>query len=125
MAKKSNVTFGIIAGMAIGALSALLTAPKSGKELRRDIKGAASIKYREVEKQLRQAIKQLSDKIAALKKGSVDQTSKDIEQLLQTAESIKQRLSALYSDYREGIIDRTQIEAVLQEYKTIQNKSEN
>ncbi|OGU37454.1 MAG: hypothetical protein A2068_10890 [Ignavibacteria bacterium GWB2_35_6b] len=45
-----GIAIGILAGGIVGAIVALLTAPKSGKEVRRDIKNKSEEYYDDLEK---------------------------------------------------------------------------
>jgi gas vesicle protein len=56
-----KVVIGVMAGLAAGYVAGILTAPKSGKETRQDIKEVTSRAYREVEARLKGAYADLGD----------------------------------------------------------------
>jgi gas vesicle protein len=82
---------GLLAGGAIGALVALLNAPKSGKELHKDIKSKTDEYYDETEKFIAEAKEKARDTINEGEKRSkqliVNAKSKS-EELLKKAERI-------------------------------------
>src|SRR5664280_3729757 len=75
---------GLLAGGAIGAIVALLTAPKSGKELRKDIKNKTDEYYDETEKFIADA------KVKA--KDMMNEGKRRPEQLISNAKSKSEEL---------------------------------
>lgn len=101
MSKETNLSKGILigflAGGVVGAIIAFLYAPKSGKELRKDIKDKADEYMGEAEKYIADAKdkakalinegKQKSDKIITEAKVKTDEILKDAERLFHDAKS--------------------------------------
>jgi gas vesicle protein len=82
---------GFLAGSAIGAVIALLYAPKSGKELRKDIKNKTDEYYEETEKFLAEAKDKAKELVNEGKKRSeqlVSNAKTKSEELLKSAERI-------------------------------------
>jgi len=75
---------GLLAGGAVGALAVLLYAPKSGKELRKDIKNKTDEYYNETKKFIGDAKEKTNDILNEGKKRS--------EQLIANAKSISEEL---------------------------------
>ena len=94
MAKNSNgkgILVGFLAGAAIGAIITLLYAPKSGKELRSDIKEKADEYLGEAEKYIAEAKDKAKDMINEGKKRSeklISDAKIKSEELLKDAEKI-------------------------------------
>lgn len=56
-----KVAASLLLGLAVGYVAGVLTAPKSGKETRQDIKDAANKAYKQAEARLKDAYSDLSD----------------------------------------------------------------
>lgn len=92
-----NLIIGLLAGGAIGAVLALLYAPKSGKELRKDIKDKTDEYLTEAEKYLDDARvkakdlinegKKKSEKLISDAKTKSDELLKDAEKLFNEAKT--------------------------------------
>ena len=86
-----SILIGFLAGGAIGAILALLYAPKSGKELRSDIKEKADEYLGEAEKYIAEAKDKAIDMINESKKKSeklISDAKNGSEELLRDAEKI-------------------------------------
>ena len=82
--KKGRFSLGLLVGAAIGAIAGLLTAPKSGKETRQDIKRKAGDIKQNVEGKIADA------------KGKVQHVADDIsEQVGQQVEHIKEGVEVI------------------------------
>lgn len=94
----------IFAGLA-GFLLGILTAPKSGKETRQDIKNAAQTGVAEAEKQLKKLHTQMNDMIgqAKTKAESLKGTAqKDLQMAIDKAMVVKEKARVLLSSVHEG-----------------------
>jgi gas vesicle protein len=96
---------GALVAAAAGYVAGILTAPKSGKETRKDIKDAANKHITEIEKQLKKKhtelnglIKDASEKVAKAK-GSAKQ---EIEQLVAKASQAREKIRIALSSVRDG-----------------------
>lgn len=94
----------LIAGAA-GYVAGILTAPKSGKETRADIKKTTDKTVAEAEKQLKQAHTELGDMIADAKKHGKDLSGRGkspLDEVTSRANDVKEKLRELISAVREG-----------------------
>lgn len=96
---------GAVVAAAAGYVAGVLTAPKSGKETRQDIKDAANKRITEIEKQLKQKhtelnnlMKTVAEKAGALKGGA----KKEADGVLGKATSAKDRVREALSGIRDG-----------------------
>jgi gas vesicle protein len=115
-----GLAFGFITGAVVGGIAALLLAPKSGKELRQDIRNKSGDVAHDVEKYLKQAqekaknlINEGKDKSSALVADArvrAEALLKDTEQMLANAKQrmsdegarVKQAVKAGVDAYKEG-----------------------
>lgn len=105
---KSNAkkwAIGTLVAAAAGYVAGILTAPKSGKETRQDIKNAAEKGVAEAEKQLKKLHTQISDllseaktKVASLK----GIAQKDLQSAIDKATAAKEKARELLSALHEG-----------------------
>jgi gas vesicle protein len=96
---------GALIAAAAGYAAGVLTAPKSGKETRKDIKDAANKKISELEKLLKQKHTELSGLIqnAADKANSAKGNAKnEAEELLKKAMQAKDKVRLALSSVRDG-----------------------
>lgn len=107
MSKDSAKKFaiGTVVAAAAGYVAGVLTAPKSGKETRQDIKDTAEKSVAEAEKQLRKLHTELNNLIdeAKSKAGDLsDKTRKELDNLLEKAKDSKDKAHELMSALHEG-----------------------
>ena len=105
---------GLLAGSAIGAIVALLYAPKSGKELRNDIKNKTDEYYDETEKFIADAKVKAKNMMNEGKKRSeqlIANAKSKSEELLKNAERIfteaKNKTGSIFSTGKEVVDDET------------------
>ena len=100
-----NVGIAIIAGLAAGYALGLLTAPKSGKDTREDIKELSTKAYKAAESRLKESYEDLSDVIASAsqqaKKLGV-KGRKELDVLLAAAHEAQGRVKQLIASLRRG-----------------------
>ena len=126
---------GLLAGGAMGALVALLTAPKSGKELRKDIKNKTNEYYDETEKFIADAKVKAKDMMNEGKKRSdqlIANAKSKSEELLKNAERIfteaKNKTGSFFATGKE-VVDgetaklKTAFEAGVNAYKETKNQN--
>jgi len=105
-AKKVAIGSGIAA--AVGYLAGILTAPKSGKQTRSDIKKTADKTVIEAEKELKKLHTELSKLIDEAKKGSTKLSSKakkEADDLVDKAKDTKEKAREMLSAIHEGDTD--------------------
>lgn len=96
---------GTAVAAAAGFLTGILTAPKSGKETRKDIKEAAVSGINEAERQLKRLHTELNDVIAQAKDHSDRVTGKTKEELdvaMQATRQVKEMVREILSAVHEG-----------------------
>lgn len=96
---------GAIVAAAAGYVAGILTAPKSGKETRKDIKEAAEHGVAEAEKQLKKLHTQMSEVLdqAKVKIGELKGTAqKDLQMAVNKATAAKEKAREMLSALHEG-----------------------
>jgi gas vesicle protein len=108
-----------VAGV-VGYVAGILTAPKSGKETRQDIKSTAAKVKRETEKKLKTAhsdlnrvIEEVKDKGGKLKGKAQTEFSQGLDKAKKAKEKVREVLSALH----EGDADDPELKQALKEAK--------
>lgn len=94
-------TLAAVAGYVVG----VLTAPKSGRETRKDLKNAADKGYLEAEKELKKLNTELSNVVAEAKKSSSKlsaKAQKELDNLVQEAKDTKEKAREMISAVRDG-----------------------
>ena len=119
--------FGLLAGSAIGAILALLYAPKSGKELRADIRAKTDELMDNADVLIQDARKKLPDiSSEARKRGEqvISEVKSQANSLLEDADkvlnNVKQRSSSILD---EGIRVKDAVKAGMDAYKNERNRS--
>ena len=83
--KRTGSGIGMLAiGAAVGAVAALLLAPKSGKEMRSDIKGKATDVNNKIKgrtQQVSQKTRELTEKARTRAKDAIDQTADSVQEM--------------------------------------------
>lgn len=118
--KKKNLAVGALVAAAAGYVAGILTAPKSGKETRKDIKDAAVKTRAEVEKNLKKLHSELSDLIDEGKKKAKNLTSKaqkEMHEALDKAQTAKDKAREVLSVLHEGDTDDKDLQKAVDEVK--------
>jgi gas vesicle protein len=107
MSKDTNKKWaiGAIVAAAAGFVAGILTAPKSGKETREDIKNTANRVVSEVEKQLKKLHSEMNVVIEDAKKlltGKSGKAKEDISKALHAAKEKQVKVKELLSALRDG-----------------------
>lgn len=103
-----NVAVGTLIAAGIGYAAGVLTAPKSGRETRKDIQSAAQKAKKEAEKNLKNLHGELTDLIDTGKIKATNLTSSaknEFEEALHKAQSAKKKVGELLSAIHEGDAD--------------------
>jgi gas vesicle protein len=110
--------FGALIAAAAGYVAGILTAPKSGKETRQDIKHAAEHGMAEAEKQLKKLHTQMNellaeakDKLATLK----GTAQKDLQTAIDRTAAAKEKARELLSSLHEGDADDKDLKKAIDE----------
>lgn len=99
---------GTVIAAAAGYIAGILTAPKSGKETREDIKTATEQGISEAEKQLKKLHTELNSVIAdatVIAKDVKGKAQDDIQKATETARAVKEKARELLSAVHEGQAD--------------------
>jgi len=102
----------------IGYLAGILTAPKSGKETREDIKNTANQAISEAEKQLKTLHTQINDLADEAKKGGKELSKKakgELDELVEMANDSKQRVREMISGIHEGDADDKELQKAIKD----------
>jgi gas vesicle protein len=105
MGKAKNLAVGAAIAGAAGYLAGLLTAPKSGRETREDLKNAGLKGMTEAEKQLKALHTDLAKTVdEARDKGSklTGKAQKELTELVDKAKSTKEKVREVLSAVHEG-----------------------
>ena len=121
MTKRRNVAVGtvLVAGLAYAA--GILTAPKSGRETRKDIRRKTQQAKTEAERRLKQAhseLNELIDKANKFAQSSKSKLSEEWNAALRQAEKVRQKTRELLSAIHEGEAEDKDLQAALDEIKT-------
>jgi gas vesicle protein len=118
MAKSNKFAVGaLMAGLA-GYLAGVLTAPKSGKQTRDDIKDNVSQRWSEAEKELKTLHTELAGRVEDLKTKADILTGKaqnEVNDLLTKARASKEKVRAVLSAIHEGDAQDVDLQKALKE----------
>lgn len=124
MFKKSSTTskiaIGALFAAVVGFLAGILTAPKSGKETREDIKEGTAKVVANTEKELKVLHTEISDLIANAKTKGADFTGKakaELDDLTAKAEVSRQKAREVISGFHEGDSDDKDLGRAIKESK--------
>jgi gas vesicle protein len=110
----------LVAGVA-GYVAGILTAPKSGKETRKDIQSAALKAKREAEAKLKTLHAELDDLIAEGKQKATSAKAtgkKELDTALKAAQAAKKKAREMLSAIHEGDADDEDLQAAITEVKS-------
>ncbi len=119
--KSSNAgkwALGALAAGVVGYLAGILTAPKSGKETREDIKVAASKAGREAEKRLKELYNELSELVdeGSVKAHELKARAKlELEDAIAKAKVSRDKIKELLSAVRAGDAEDPDLQAAIQD----------
>jgi len=121
MGKKDTakkIAIGTVVAAAAGYVAGILTAPKSGRETRRDIGKAASKLKTEAEKKLKKLHSELSDLIADAEKkvkSTRFKASKGLTEALDNAKKAKEKARMLLTALHDGDADDPNLKSGIKE----------
>ena len=105
-----------ILAVAAGYVAGVLTAPKSGKETRKDIKDTANAKKAQIERRLKAVHTELGEQITKFKKQAKDlsgKTKKEADNLLEKATKAKDKARVALSSVRNGEADDNDLQKAI------------
>ena len=109
---------GAVIAAAAGYVAGILTAPKSGRETRKDIKDTAIRTYAETERQLKKLHTELNDLLGKAKLRVTDlkgKTQSDMEKAIDAGMMIKEKARELLSAIHEGDADDKDLQSAISE----------
>jgi len=116
--RAKKFAIGAVLAAAAGYVAGILTAPKSGKETREDIKNTAVRTYSAAEKQLKSLHTELSKLLeeASAKAGELSGTAQEsLEKAAKTAKVAKEKARELLSAIHEGDADDQDLQNAIKE----------
>lgn len=116
--RTKRLAIGTVVAAAAGYIAGILTAPKSGKETRQDIKEAAERTYTTAEKELKVLHTELNQLIdeARTRGSEVTGTAKEsLDKAMAIAKTAKEKTRELLSAIHEGDADDKDLQKAIQE----------
>jgi gas vesicle protein len=113
-----KLAIGTLVAGAAGYIAGILTAPKSGRATRRDIKDAADKTISETEKRLKTLHTELSDLLEESKTRGTDlkgKTKVELDELTDMATDAKQKAREILSALHEGETDNKELKKAMDE----------
>lgn len=113
-----RLAIGTLVAGAAGYVAGILTAPKSGKETRKDIKTTADKTVSSAEKQLKRTHTELNDLLDEAKKRGKDLKGKSkaqFDEASSTATTAKEKLREVISAVREGEADDKELQKAMKD----------
>jgi gas vesicle protein len=120
MTNKRNVAVGTLLVAAAGYVAGLLTAPKSGRETRKDIRNAALKAKSEGERKLKTAHSELNvllTEASLMASKSRTKASEELSKAREKAEAIRDKTRVLLSAIHEGEAEDEDLNIALQDVK--------
>jgi gas vesicle protein len=120
MSKKSNLALGTILVAGAGYIAGILTAPKSGRQTRKDIRTAARKAKVEAERNLKRAnreLGQLLDEVGAKAKTVGGKAAEELNKVKDQAEKVRQKSREILSAIHEGEADDDELQRVVNDVK--------
>lgn len=127
MAKGKKFGLGLIIGAIAGAVAGILTAPKSGKETREDLKKKADEAKGTAERKLKEAHKELAKLSDDAKSQAVKlkgKAQKEMTELAKKADKLKEQVKAAITSIKSGDDDSDDatVDQLLADLKALQKK---
>lgn len=107
----------LVAG-GIGYLAGILTAPKSGKETRQDVKNVALKAKMEAEKELKKLYSEVTeqiDKAKELGKKLSNEHKKDLEKVMSAAVNAKVKIKQVLTNIHDGDVEDKDLKRALKD----------
>lgn len=120
MNKKRKIAVGTVFVAAAGYVAGLLTAPKSGRETRNDIRNAALKAKTETERKLKVAHSELTEALQQatdIAQKSKDKASDELKKAIDRASKIRTKTKMILSAIHEGEAEDRDLNIALQEVK--------
>lgn len=127
MAKGKKFGIGVILGALVGVITGFLTAPKSGKETRQDIKDKAKEVKGTAERKLKDAHKELaklSDEAKVKAKELQGKAKDEMDDLSKKADDLKDRAKSAITSIKsgDGDDDDASVDQLLKDMSALKDK---
>jgi gas vesicle protein len=127
MAKGKKFGLGILIGAVAGVVTGLLTAPKSGKETREDIKAKAGEFKGAAERKLKEAHKELdklSNEAKSKAKDLQGKAKEEMDEYAKKADDLKERVKSAITSIKSGDDDNDEatIDQLLKDLAALKDK---
>lgn len=127
MAKSKKFGLGIVVGAIAGVIAGFLTAPKSGKETREDIKKKAGEVKGTAERKLKDAHKELgkiSDEAKSKAKNMQGKAKDELDDLTKKADELRDRVKTAITSIKSGDDDNDDatIDQLLKDLNALKDK---
>ena len=120
MIKKRTIAVGSMLIAGVGYVAGVLTAPKSGRETRKDLRKAALKAKSELERKLKSAhseLNKLLDETSAFAKKSKGKLDVEFEKARTQAEAVRQKTRELLSAVHEGEAEDLDLQKAISDVK--------
>ena len=124
MAKSSKFAVGALLAGITGYVAGILTAPRSGKETRKDIKNNVNKGWSDVEKELKHVHTELAQKVDDLKSKAVNlsgKTQTEINEAINKAKDAREKVRMMLSAIHEGDADDVNLQKALKDANSALN----
>ena len=124
MSKGKSVAAAVVVGAAAGYVAGILTAPKSGKETREDLKKASEKFKKDAAAKLQEAKVELSgliDQANVKVKDLSDKGKKELDELVVKAKAAQAKASEVFSAAKSGEAEDKDLQKALDEAKSAKN----
>ncbi len=115
-----KVAIGAAVAGVVGYVAGVLTAPKSGKETRQDIKNTAIKAKTEAEKKLKVLHSELNERLIEAKKKGAKLSGKareEFDKVVDSADSVREKVREILSALHEGDADDPELKQALKDAK--------
>lgn len=116
--RERKFAIGALVAAVVGYVAGILTAPKSGRETRQDIKDTAVKAKTEAERKLKQLHSELNNLIESAKKKAADLKStakKELNEAVSQAQEAKEKARDILSAVHEGDADDKDLQKAIKE----------
>ncbi|HUP26293.1 MAG TPA: YtxH domain-containing protein [Candidatus Limnocylindrales bacterium] len=120
MSNKRNIAVGTVLVAAAGYVAGLLTAPKSGRETRKDIRTAAQKAKGEAERKLKNAhgeLTKLVNDASEMAKSSKHKANDELKKALEKANNVRLKTRVVLSAIHEGEAEDRDLQKALDDVK--------
>ena len=120
MIKKSTAAIGSLLIAGVGYVAGVLTAPKSGRETRKDLRAAAAKAKSDAERKLKAAHSELTkllDEAALFAKKAKGNADAEFKKVRAQAEKVRQKARELLSGIHEGEADDKDLQEAIDDVK--------